>query len=203
MINDVDPSQLSDDDVQQLIGAGIAPEKIAALKAQMSNNQDTIGAPVNGRYVSNGRIYRAPTALNAISTILQKGMAGRQNRQDQQKIQDLQDQQVAARNTYARAVLGRNNAAINQQRDVANETQGAATMPMGGDPSQDPTQSMQPPEMPPIQGNTTDVQNALTASLRKKKKASTAGQPFPSFDPNEDQTPTLTNLMGGNPLGGN
>lgn len=101
---DLAMSELSDEDVQQLVAAGMVPEEIEALQKQLAQAQMLQGTQMPGMR-GNGRVMTAANPLEFVGAGLQQYAGKRQAGAAQGKIDDLRKQQLQARQLFANRTL--------------------------------------------------------------------------------------------------
>lgn len=173
MDNSLDPSNLSDEQIQQLMDAGVGADKIQALQNRAARKRADASSALGslkGRY--GGGTYVANNPLEFLAA----GVKGYQNNkaadQADSDASDLQDSISKARGMYFNTgIMGRNlDPHIQAARDVtSNARDQLSSMPM---PTLDDTTGGGPSIMDRIKGAGSSVmQNLQANALRKKKRA--------------------------------
>lgn len=198
MDNSLDPSNLSDDQIQQLMDAGVGAEKIQALQSRAARKRTDASSALGslkGRYA--GGAYVANNPLEFLAA----GVKGYQNNnaadQADSDASDLQDSIAKARGMYFNTgIMGRNlDPRIQTARDVTGDAQDQlSSMPT---PTLDDTTGGGPSIMDRIKGAGSSVmQNLQANALRKKKRAMMSNVMDPDEDEQGEGPSTDTDDMG-------
>lgn len=102
-----DFTDLTDEQIQQLIALGIIPEEQESLQKQMDQAQALRDAQAPQGSYSRGGIYVAASPLEHIARVAQGIKAGRDLQKMYERQQELFGQQVSGRQSYFDAIRGR------------------------------------------------------------------------------------------------
>lgn len=101
---DLAVSELSDEDIQKLVAAGMVPEEIEALQKQLVQAQMLRGTPMP-EMRGNGRVQTAANPMEFIGAGLQQYAGKRRADAAQSQIDALRKQQLQARQLFANRTL--------------------------------------------------------------------------------------------------
>lgn len=99
-----DMSDLSPEELQQLISLGSVPGKQDLLKQQMQYANQLRSTPL-GQGRDSGRVYTAPSILETLGNVAQKYQGGEMAKGLMDKQGALLDQQTAGRKQYLQMLL--------------------------------------------------------------------------------------------------
>jgi hypothetical protein len=155
----MDPNNLSDDQIQQLMEAGVAPDRIQALKDRIRTDSPT----AVGRMV--GNVYVGASPLQFLNDGINHVMNERSNRERSDKIDSIIDNIASARGNYAMGAVGRlHNGEVVPQ--MIRDTEATRNNPVSFTPTDHPELSH-----PDIM----DLQARTAAALRAPQKQKNVG----------------------------